>query len=236
MYPFFWYHNVLLLSCPWPSRNLMHVCAESPRLSPTLCDPPGSTVHGIVQTRILQWVAILFSRGSSQPRDWTRISRIGRQILYHWATREGGQRISAPDCSLLLQIPVLPPNLSKKKLSHGLAYKLMKRCWFPFNWEYFSLAQNERNLWTAIQLHQNLANSSAHFSRDHPDVQSHRPPQFGNAQGNHGTNHRFLSPGDIQICTLPSGFPAPLFIYYGKIPDLPHNQKTCRHLMFTPSD
>ena len=112
----------------------------------------------------------------------------------------------------------------------------MKRCWFPFNWEYFSLTQNERNLWTAIQLHQNLANSSAHFSRDYLDVQSYRPPQFGNAQGNYGTNHRFLAPGDIQICTSPSGFPARLFIYYGKIPDLPQNQKTCRHLMFTPRD
>ena len=43
----------------------------------TLCDPmdgspPGSSVHGILQARILKWVAIPFSRGSSQPRDWTR--------------------------------------------------------------------------------------------------------------------------------------------------------------------
>ena len=60
---------------------------------PTLCDPmncslPGSSVLGIFQTRILQWVAISFSRGSSGARDWTCvscISRIGRQILYHWA-------------------------------------------------------------------------------------------------------------------------------------------------------
>ena len=35
------------------------------------CSPPGSSVHGILQTRILQWVAISFSRGSSLPRDWT---------------------------------------------------------------------------------------------------------------------------------------------------------------------
>ena len=52
------------------------------------CSPPGSSVHGILQVRILEWVAISFSRGSSQPRDWTSVSCIGRQILYHWATWE----------------------------------------------------------------------------------------------------------------------------------------------------
>ena len=57
-----------------------------------LCNPtdyslPGSSVHGILQARILERVAISFSRGSSQPRDWTHnscISGIGRQVLYHW--------------------------------------------------------------------------------------------------------------------------------------------------------
>ena len=49
------------------------------------CSLPGSFVHGISQARMLEWVAISFSRGSSQPRDWTHISciyYIGRQILY----------------------------------------------------------------------------------------------------------------------------------------------------------
>ena len=46
------------------------------------CSPPGSSVHGILQTRILEWVAISSSRGSSQTRDWTCISWVGRQILY----------------------------------------------------------------------------------------------------------------------------------------------------------
>ena len=59
----------------------------------TLCDPmnyslPGSSVYGIVQAKILEWVAISFSRGSSWPRVQTCICCIGRQILYHWATRE----------------------------------------------------------------------------------------------------------------------------------------------------
>ena len=68
---------------------------------PTLFDPmdcslPGSSVHGIFQARILEWVAISFSRGFSQPRDQTFIScvsRIGRQILYHWATRKDVREI-----------------------------------------------------------------------------------------------------------------------------------------------
>ena len=52
------------------------------------CSPPGSFVHEISQARILEWVAISFPKRSSQPRGWTHISCIGRQILYHSATRE----------------------------------------------------------------------------------------------------------------------------------------------------
>jgi len=66
----------------------MCVCAQlNPILGdPMHCIPPGSSVHGILQARILEWVAISSSRGSSQPRDWTCISYvccIGRWILYH---------------------------------------------------------------------------------------------------------------------------------------------------------
>ena len=63
------------------------VC-EVAQSCPTLCDPvdcspPGSTVHGILQARILEWVAISFSMGSSQPRDRTWVSLLHcRQTLY----------------------------------------------------------------------------------------------------------------------------------------------------------
>ena len=58
-----------------------------------LCDsvdhsPPGSSVHGISQARILECVANSFSGRSSPPRDQTHISCIGRWVLYHWTTRE----------------------------------------------------------------------------------------------------------------------------------------------------
>ena len=56
---------------------------------PRDCSPPSSSVHGIFQSRMLEWVAISFSRGFSQPRDQTRISCVScidRQILYHCIT------------------------------------------------------------------------------------------------------------------------------------------------------
>ena len=60
---------------------------------PTLCDPmdcslPGSSVHGIFWTRILEWVAIPFFRVSSWPRDQTYISHIANRFFTSWATRE----------------------------------------------------------------------------------------------------------------------------------------------------
>ena len=54
----------------------------------TLCKPMDYIVHGILQARILEWVAFPFSRGSSQPRDQTQVSRIAGRFLTSWATRE----------------------------------------------------------------------------------------------------------------------------------------------------
>ena len=52
-------------------------------VTPMNCSLPGSSVHGVSQARILEWVATSFSRASPRPRDWTQVSYIGRQILYH---------------------------------------------------------------------------------------------------------------------------------------------------------
>ena len=67
--------------------------SEVAQSCPTLCDPvdcslPGSSVHGILQARILEWVAISFSRGSSRPRDRTRVSLIADRRFTVWAARE----------------------------------------------------------------------------------------------------------------------------------------------------
>ena len=56
--------------------------------NPMDCSLPGPSVHGFLQARILEWVAISFSRGSLQPRDQTCVFCIGRQILYPWTTTE----------------------------------------------------------------------------------------------------------------------------------------------------
>ena len=51
------------------------------------CSLAGSSVHGILQARILDWVDVLFSRGSSQPRDQTQVSSIANKFFTIWATR-----------------------------------------------------------------------------------------------------------------------------------------------------
>ena len=90
------------LKMPWKHQQLPGnlctcVCVCVPTQScPTLQDAmdwrqPGSSVHGVSQERILEWVAISYSRECSWSRDWTHdssISCIGMQTLYHWATWE----------------------------------------------------------------------------------------------------------------------------------------------------
>ena len=83
------------LNSPWEILLVMWVqvlCLVA-QLYPTLwdsmdCSPPGSSVHGILQARILEWVAIPSCRGYSQPRDWTQVSHIADRFLTVWGTRE----------------------------------------------------------------------------------------------------------------------------------------------------
>ena len=68
------------------SEGCMCVLVAQPCLTlcnPMDCSPPGSSVHKILQARILEWLAILFSKGSSWPRDWTWVYLHCWQILYH---------------------------------------------------------------------------------------------------------------------------------------------------------
>ena len=94
-----WPHFTSLLAFLVPSkkgRGCKRVCSFA-WLYVTLCDPMdcsllGSSVHVILQARILESVALSFSRGSSPPRDWTHVFCTGRQVLYHWAAREAPGR------------------------------------------------------------------------------------------------------------------------------------------------
>ena len=74
-------------------RFFTTVCMLIAQSYPTLCDPMdcsllGSSVHGILQARILEWVGIPFSWGSSQPRDWNQVSCIEGRFFTVWATWE----------------------------------------------------------------------------------------------------------------------------------------------------
>ena len=78
---------------PWkenydqPEVNWSEVSQSCPTLCDSVdCGPPGSSVHGILQGRILEWVTISFSRGSSRPRDWTCIG--GRRFNLWLKSRE----------------------------------------------------------------------------------------------------------------------------------------------------
>ena len=107
--------------------------SELAQPSLTLCDPvdyslPGSPVHGILQTRILEWVAIFFSRGPSWPRDWTWVSCIAGRFFTIWATWEAPynsasvdktsqiqliliQFVSFSECHIYIALPVKPKGL-----------------------------------------------------------------------------------------------------------------------------
>ena len=79
--------SVTNLVRPWLTLSESEVAQSCP----TLCDPmgcslPGSSVHEIFQAIVLEWIAISFSRGSSQPRDRTRVSRIVDRRFTVWAT------------------------------------------------------------------------------------------------------------------------------------------------------
>ena len=68
---------------PYTCLQVKVLITQSCPTLPMDCSPPDSSVHGILQARILEWVAIAFSMESSQPRDRTWVSHIGRRLLYH---------------------------------------------------------------------------------------------------------------------------------------------------------
>ena len=101
-------HSALgfLLEVPY-SRSLCYNLVGPTLCHPMDCSPSGSSVHGILQVIILEWDAIPFSRGSSQPRDQTQVSCIASRHFTIWTTREA---------SLIAQLV--------KNLPEGLAWRI----------------------------------------------------------------------------------------------------------------
>ena len=77
-----WTNELYICVCVLFTKSCLTLC------DPMNCSPPGSSVHGISKARILEWVAIPFSRGSFWHRDWTQVSCIAGRFFTNWANRE----------------------------------------------------------------------------------------------------------------------------------------------------
>jgi len=89
-----------------------------------VCSPPGSSVHEISQEKIMEWVSIPFSKGSSWPRDWTQISHPVGRFFSLWVTREARVGVETiigylalPCCFFWLQAPKSKRMTDKEKLT-----------------------------------------------------------------------------------------------------------------------
>ena len=107
--------NPLIYNTFYSSKHWLKWLSEAAQSCPTLynpmdCSPPGSSVHGILQARILEWVAISFSRGSSRPRDRTQVSRIAGSRFNLWATREAMGTNAVSDYTIMRAICILSLN------------------------------------------------------------------------------------------------------------------------------
>ena len=116
-YGVYMYHAKSLQSC-------LTLC------DPMGCSPPGFSVHGILQARILEWVAVLFTRGSSQPRDQTHVSlRFSALVGRFFTTRITWEALSPSivHVSILFQI-IFPMKLLQNIEQNFLCYTVGP-CW-----------------------------------------------------------------------------------------------------------
>ena len=120
-----------------------------------LYSPPGSSVHGIFQARILEWVAISFSRGSSQPRDWTQVSCIAIGCFIVWATREALKHYMG-------HLNCFHPNLVQRSVftfCWNVQYHQDPQVFKDFSWkESWLKTQHSENLDHGIWSHHFMAN------------------------------------------------------------------------------
>ena len=110
--------------------------------------PPGSSVHGIFQARILGWVAISSSRGSSQLRDQTWVSCIVRWVLYYWTTKEAHISTLKKPChgKLLYKHSLLSVLLISKVsplIIHTTRNSLVEVTWRPYTFTRLLRASSE---------------------------------------------------------------------------------------------
>ena len=111
--------------CACPLHSAPPVKVKVAQLCPTLWDPR-DLVHGILQARILEWVAFPFSRGSSQPRDWTQVFHIAGWFFTSWATREAQEYWSGEPIPSPVDLPTQESNqglLHCRRILYQLSYE-----------------------------------------------------------------------------------------------------------------
>ena len=123
---------------------------------PINCSPPGSSVHGILQARILEWVVISFSRGSSQPRNETHISGTAGRLFTSWAVREAlndpttplldmypeKTRIETDPCTLVFIAALVTISRTWKHPRYCLsADEWIRKLWYIYTVEYYAAIQ-----------------------------------------------------------------------------------------------
>ena len=109
--------------------------------NPLDCGPPGSSIHGILQARTLEWVAISFSRGSSQTRDWTWVSRIVSRCFTIWATREAPLIIREMQIKTIMRYHLTPVQMT-----------IIKKCTSNKGWKVCGAKRTLLNCWWECKL------------------------------------------------------------------------------------
>jgi len=129
----------------------------------TLCNPMDYTVHGILQARILEWVAITFSRGSSQPKDWTQDSCIPGGFFTCWATREAKEYWSGKPTTSPVDFP--SPGIDQDLLHcRWILYQLSYyRSWYDINQIPYDYTVEVTNRFKGLDLIEFLKNCGQRF-------------------------------------------------------------------------
>ena len=120
-----------------PKQGCLHtnIKVKVAQLCLTLCDPMDYTVHGILQARILEWVAVPFSRKSSQHRDQTEVSCIAGGFFTSWATREALSLIQGPNFLLVIgSVEQIPETVKDGEAWHAGVQGVAKRQTWLSDW------------------------------------------------------------------------------------------------------
>ena len=206
-------HFELVLYMVWDSGLC---CCLVTRLSLTLCDPtdcspPGSSVHGILQARIVEWAAIPFCRGSSQPRDQTHVSCTEGRFFTIWASR-GVDSLGydsaiknkelMPSTAPWMDLETVTPCVILYQLSHQGSPRTLEWVAFPFS-RGSSWARNRTSVsciagglftsWAAQEaLWKLLLLLLSHFSRVRLCATHQAPHPWDSPGRNTGVGCRFL--------------------------------------------